>query len=236
MEGINKKVSPYSDDLQKKRVMKNFMTYEYRLPFNYDNVNVVRRYPGGEKHGMEMNAVNSYHPEPERRPSDYIEIIEEEPIVRVEVIGSACNPPGYIQLMAEPIKGFRRDDEPTEIMPVRFRIDNLWGMHLRADQWLVRDIDVPRWDDCPLANEPYQKIPEKLAEQVPVLKGVKAKTDYREFPQTGMSCALFSIPMSHKIKITGGCEIPGWVDDNFPDDVHYSFRLIRVTVCDVVEG
>ena len=29
---------------------------------------------------------------------------------------------------------------------------------------------------------------------------------------------------------SGGSEAPGWTDDNYADDVHYSFRIIRTTV------
>ena len=30
--------------------------------------------------------------------------------------------------------------------------------------------------------------------------------------------------------MTGGSEICAWQEDNYPDDVHYSFRIIRVTI------
>ncbi len=26
-----------------------------------------------------------------------------------------------------------------------------------------------------------------------------------------------------------------WTDDNFPDDAHYSIRMIRITVCEIME-
>ena len=57
---------------------------------------------------------------------------------------------------------------------------------------------------------------------------------YREFPLTGMSCAIFEIPKSCKVTITGGGENPGWSEDNYPDDNHYSFRIIRVTVAETI--
>lgn len=225
----DKKVPPYEEEIMKRIEIGNYRTYEYRLPFNYENVNVVRRSKGGETHGMELNSVNSNLPEKEGKHSDYIEIMEKEPIIKVEVIGSACTPPGYVQLIAEPLDGFRRDDELEDIMPVRFRINNLWGMHLRADQWLVKETDVKSF-----TGKSYEEVPEEVFIRKYGLKGYKMKADFWEFPLTGMSCAIFSIPMSSKIRIMGGCEIPGWTNDNYPDDAHYSFRLIRVTVCDII--
>ena len=229
---VEKNVFPYKDGVQKRIVLGNYRTYEYRVPFNYENVNVVRLYNCGETHGLELNPINSYWPDPNHRPADYIEISEKEPIVRVEVIGSACTPPGYVQLAAEPLPGFFREDELQGVVACRFRINNLWGMHLRVDQWLSK-IEVPR-----SINEEagaYFDLPDKFVESNPALKGCRSKLDYREFPLTGLSCAVFSIPLSGKIRITGGSEVAGWVDDNFPDDAHYSFRIIRVTVCDILE-
>ena len=228
---ITGKVLGYSEEKMKRIEIGNFRTFEYHFPFNYENINVVRGYSCGETHGIESNPINSYWPEPERKPSDYIEIEEASPIVSVEVIGSACTPPRFVMLSAEPVEGFRREDEIPGIMPVRFRIGNLWGMHLRADQWLVKDTEVPRFED---RAEPYKPIPGGFIQKAPEFKGYKMKTDYREVPLSGMSCALFSIPMSRKIKIMAGSEILGWHDDIFPDDAHYSIRMVRVTLCDVL--
>ena len=58
--------------------------------------------------------------------------------------------------------------------------------------------------------------------------------DYRELPLTGMSSALFSIPRSEKVRIMAGSEILGWTNDSYPDDAHYSIKMIRVTVCDIL--
>lgn len=229
---MSKKVPPYEDEIMQRTEMGNFKTYEYKVPFNYENINVVRCSRGTEAHGMELNPINSYSPEEEHRPSDYIEIMEKKPIIKVEVIGSACTSPGYVQLIAEPLEGFRRKDEVDDVMPTRFRINNLWGMHLRADQVLVRDTDVVNF----FTGKGYKEIPQEefIRKYGPDLKGCKMKTDFRELPLTGMSCAIFSIPMSKKVRIMGGCEIPGWTNDNYPDDAHYSFRIIRVTVCDII--
>ncbi len=53
---------------------------------------------------------------------------------------------------------------------------------------------------------------------------------YRNSPITGMSCAIFQIPKSKLVRIKSGSTIPGWEEDNYPDDIHYSIRIIRVTV------
>lgn len=226
------KVLGYSEGRMERIEIGKFRTFEYHLPFNYENVNVVRKYSCGETHGLESNPINSYWPETKRRPSDYIEIEEEQGIVCVEVIGSACTPPGFVMLSADPMDDFRRPDEVADIMPVRFRINNLWGMHLRADQWLVKETDVPR----KTGEGPYEAIPEGFINRMPSFKGYSMKTDYREVPLTGMSAAIFSIPRSKRIKIMAGSEIPGWHDDNYPDDAHYSIRIIRVTVCEIIKG
>lgn len=228
--GTEKRVSPYLDGVQTRRVLKNFVTYEYVVPFNYDNIRVVRRYNCAEPHGMEMNPVNTRYPDPNHEPSDYIEIKEDKPIVGVEVIGSACTPPGYVMLEADALDGFRRHDEPRDIMPVRFRVGNLWGMHLRADQWLVHGQKVKRFGEYP---QGYAELPEGFKNLEPDLFDAEMKTDYHEFPLTGMSSARFSIPASDRIRVTAGSECIGWTDDIFPDDSHYSIRIIRVTVCDI---
>ena len=70
-----------------------------------------------------------------------------------------------------------------ECMPVRMRVDDLWGQHMRFDQALA-----------------------------------------------GMSCAIFEIPPCKWVRIAGGSATPGWKSDNCPDDNHYSFKIIRVSV------
>ena len=59
---------------------------------------------------------------------------------------------------------------------------------------------------------------------------IAGRRHYRENPLVGMSCAIFEIPRSHRVIITGGSEICAWRDDDFPDDVHYSFTIIRTTL------
>jgi hypothetical protein len=223
MENSQKTVPPYRDGPQKRTVFSSIRTYEYLVPFNYENVNVVRAYDQGEKHGMELNPVNSFWPNPAQPPFDFIEIIEKEPVISVEVIGSACTPPGYIQLEFDPCDGFYRSDEEPGCVATRCRINNLWGMHLRVDQWVTKTPNVTRWND---EKPPYNKPPEGL-----LPPGHYAKADFREFPLVGFSCGVFSIPRSKSVRISGGGETPGWCDDNYAVDNHYSFRIIRTTVC-----
>lgn len=218
----DKKIFPYGDGPQKRTEYSGFKMYEYLVPFNYENINVVRNYSCCEKHGMELNPVNSHYPDASQPPFDYIEIAEVEPIIRVEVIGSACTPPGYIQLMFEPCEGFYRDDEHKGIVAPRMRIDNLWGMHLRWDQWASRTPGATRILD----GSAYEPLP---AGHFAPFEHPKA--DSSEFPLVGFSCGVFSIPRSKSIRISGGSVTPGWVGDTFCSDKHYSFRIIRTTVC-----
>ena len=122
------------DPVREKREL-TLRTYEYEFPFNYPNVDVDRVWIGGERHGMELFPIKTTDGSTAstQTPSDWIVIHEDEPMVRVAVMGSACTPPGAILLEADPLPGFRHDGETEHALPVRFRIDNLWGMHLRAD-------------------------------------------------------------------------------------------------------
>ena len=216
---------------EKQRVKKRLITeeYEYELPFNYPNVEVKRHYyEGSEFHGIEMNVINSPNgiPDYSSLPADYIVVEESEPIIRVAVIGSACTPPGYVQIECEPIEGWRRPEEIESVMPVRMRINGLWGMHLRYDQWFANDNEV----HGAKKDNPYEKMPDAFKQMYKGLADGCLKTHYREFPMTGMSCAIFETPPSKKIIVMGGGEAPGWLSDSFPDDIHYSFRIIRTTV------
>ena len=152
---------------------------------------------------------------------DRIIIEEERPIVRVAVIGSACTPPGYVMIEAEPCEEFyRRGDFVRCTAPLRFRQGNLWGMHLRADQWGTRVH----------ADFGYEDIPAGMIKRYPGIEAVHVKAHYCEFPFTGMSCAVFEIPQSRKVTIYAGGERPIWASDNAPGDDHYSIRTIRTTV------
>ena len=202
--------------------------YEYEFPFHYANVTVHRRfYRGTEFHGVEMNVVNSpngiegYSP----MAADSIVVEETHPIVRIAVIGSACTPPGYVQIECEVLPEWRQPYELEGVMPIRMRATDLWGGHLRVDQWYSKDEQPHDFN-----GEPYDPLPEATKERYAFLNEGSQKAHYREFPLTGMSCAIFETPPSRKITVMGGSQPPGWPTDNYPDDQHYSFRTLRTTV------
>jgi hypothetical protein len=94
---------------------------EYWAPFNYPNfcVELGRTDPplGAEfnNDGVELDVP----------PYGALTFTEDEPIVGVDVIGSACAPPGYVQIFAEPLEWkFPRTG-------VKMKVDGLWGEHLR---------------------------------------------------------------------------------------------------------
>jgi len=96
---------------------------EYWAPFNYPNFCVelgrIDPYVGAEfnEDGVELD-------EP---PYGAITFVEDDPIVGVEVIGSACVPPGFVELFAEPLEWkFPRTG-------IKMKVDNLWGDHIRAE-------------------------------------------------------------------------------------------------------
>jgi hypothetical protein len=96
---------------------------EYWAPFNYPNFCVelgrLDPYVGAEfnEDGVELDEA----------PYGAITFTEDDPIVGVEVIGSACVPPGFVQLFAEPLEWkFPRTG-------IKMKVDNLWGDHIRGD-------------------------------------------------------------------------------------------------------
>lgn len=202
-------------------------TYEYHMPFNYPNIAVDLRYLRGQEfHGVEMNPVNAIGAEMNHHPADTITIVEDDPIVRVAVIGSACTPPGFVTLEAEPIPEFYKPVDVSQTAALRFREDNLWGMHQRSDNWLaVAEAPIKDFE-----GRVYDEIPQARKELKPNLGKYRMKTHYRENPLVGMSCAIFEIPKSRKIIISGGSDVITWTTDNYPTDNHYSFRTIRVTL------
>ena len=97
---------------------------------------------------------------------------------------------------------------------------NLWGTHLRADQWM----------DADGRDFGYEKIPQNLIKIYPGMARASVKGHYQAYPLAGMSCAIFEIPKSQKVIIMGGSETTGWLTDNAGFDNQYSFRTIRTTV------
>jgi len=62
-------------------------------------------------------------------PYGSITFVEEDPIVQVTVIGSACVPPGFVLLFGEPVEWkYPRSG-------VKMRVDGLWGEHMRIEPW-----------------------------------------------------------------------------------------------------
>ena len=194
-ETSERRVEGYPDDPVRERNELTLKTFEYKVPFNYLNVDVDREWVGGEPHGMELFPLKTLPSTSGKikAPGDAIVINEDDPIVRVEVVGSACTPPGSVMLEAATIDGESHSGENKDALPVRFRIDNLWGMHLRFDL---------------------------LAQG----------GTFEALPISGMSCAIFAIPPSNSVRIMSAGTIPTWSTDNYPDDAHYSVRLIRTTV------
>jgi len=175
-----------------------------------------------------MNPVNTINMDEKHHPPDTITIEENDAIVRVVVIGSACVPPGFVQLEAEPLEGFYKPVDVANVSAVRYRVSNLWGVHLRCDHWIATGDGEIRDEK----GRSYDPIPQARITEVWKGQGRdnRLKAHYRENPLVGMSSATFEIPKSRKVIISGGCEICAWTDDNYPDDIHYSFRTIRVTV------
>lgn len=111
-----------SGESQEKTILKT-KTYEYWAPFSYPNITVEL---GRENSGAEYNPDGV---ELDIPPHGAITITEEEPIVSVTVIGSACVPPGYVMLSAEPC---------TWKYPrtgIKMKVENLWGMHNTIRIW-----------------------------------------------------------------------------------------------------
>jgi hypothetical protein len=138
------------------------VVHQYWAPFNYPNIKVelgrTDPYVGAEFNcdGAELDIP----------PRGAITIVEEEPIVGVTVIGSACVPPGFVFLQAEPLEWkFPRTG-------VKMKIDNLWGQHIRWDQWL-RGTDEG-WRDAGLSCADFH-IPESA--KVTIMAGSQMDVD-----------------------------------------------------------
>jgi hypothetical protein len=210
-------------------------TFEYDMPFKYANIRVVRWFtPGREGHGVELGVINAEPQAGLRDPlpheADHIVIEETDPIIRVAVLGSACTPPGYVQLECDPVPEFRNNWESASALPVRFRAENLWGMHLRVDALLANAAVEPKIG--PPQGAHYEAMPEAIRTLYPSTRENPwhVKSHYAENPLAGMSCAVFEIPPSRRVRVSGGSLSTGWTGDNFPTDNHYSFRTIRTTV------
>lgn len=180
------------------RELKGIKVYEYWAPFQeYPNIELILEKETGNppsiwgekgKWSCELSPF-----------SGSITITEEEPIIGVTVFGSACTPPGYVCLEAYPL-----NPEPLRGLPIRMRVDNLWGTHIR-------------WDLAKAGVHVSSEIKEGQ-------EGSRAT-----LPMAGYSSAHFDLPVCKKVVIMGGCQIPP-ASDRHPYDAHYLFHLVRITV------
>jgi hypothetical protein len=124
--------------------------YQYDAPFFYDNFRVELGRPWEnatnqatedlpeEQWGIVSDDLrpgyvgaefNSDGVELDVPPYGSITFVEEDPIVEVIVVGSACVPPGYVMLFGEPVEWkYPRSG-------VKMRVDGLWGEHMRIEPW-----------------------------------------------------------------------------------------------------
>jgi len=130
------------------------VVYQYWAPFNYLNIKV--ELGRGEPDGLATKPYTGAEFNPDGVELDFppygaITVVEGEPIVAVTVIGSACVPPGYILLQAEPLVWkYPRTG-------VKMRVDDLWGQHLRAEPW-DKGMDES-WRDAGLSSAHFE-LPE----------------------------------------------------------------------------
>ena len=127
------------------------VTYEYYAPFNYPNfcVELGRLDPPGPEYNMDGVELDI-------PPYGAITFVEDEPIVAVDVIGSACIPPGFVLLIGEPLEWkYART-------AVKMRVENLWGIHIFGKIWATGSTDEG-WREAGLscarfATPPCKKI------------------------------------------------------------------------------
>ncbi len=99
-------------------------------------------------------------------PKGAITIVEKEPIVGVTVIGSACVPPGFVLLQAEPLEWkYPRTG-------VKMKIDNLWGQHIRFQPWKQEQDEG--WRDAGLSCADFH-LPE--SSKVTIMGGSQLDVD-----------------------------------------------------------
>mgnify|MGYP001086816172 CR=1 FL=1 len=137
--------------------------HQYWAPFNYPNARVEL---GRTELGAEFNPDGVELDVP---PWGAITIEEEKPIIAVTVIGSACAPPGYVMLHAEPLEWkYPRTG-------VRLMVDNLWGEHINAYPWFQGVTE--QWREAGLSSAHFE-IPE--SRKVTIMGGSQAVVGGRE--------------------------------------------------------
>jgi hypothetical protein len=139
-----------SEGVRQERKAFDVVRYQYDAPFFYDNFRVELGRPWEnatnqavedlpeEKWGIVSDDLQpgyvgaEFNPdgvELDVPPYGSITFVEEDPIVEVIVIGSACVPPGYVMLFGEPVEWkYPRSG-------VKMRVDGLWGEHMRIEPW-----------------------------------------------------------------------------------------------------
>ena len=119
--------------------------HQYWAPFNYPNILVEL---GRTELGAEFNPDGV---ELDIPPYGAITIEEEKPIIAVTVIGSACAPPGYVILHAEPLEWkYPRTG-------IKMMVDDLWGEHINAYPWFKGVTEA--WREAGLSSAHFD-IPE----------------------------------------------------------------------------
>ena len=136
--------------IPQKRKSYQMVRYQYDAPFFYENFRVELGRPWEnatnqskedlteEKWGVMSEDLRDGYVGAEFNPDGVeldvppygaITFVEDDPIVEIVVIGSACAPPGYVLLFGEPVEWkYPRTG-------VKMRADNLWGEHIRVDPW-----------------------------------------------------------------------------------------------------
>jgi len=137
--------------------------HQYWAPFNYPNARVEL---GRTELGAEFNPDGV---ELDIPPYGAITIEEDKPIIAVSVIGSACTPPGYVMLHAEPLEWkYPRTG-------VRYMVENLWGEHINAYPWFSGVTE--QWREAGLSSAHFD-IPE--SRKITIMGGSQTVVGGRE--------------------------------------------------------
>ncbi len=145
-----RKMADAANKVPQQRRAFQIVHYQYDAPFLYDNFRVELGRPWENatnrlrpdqpeeqwgimteqlKSGYVGAEVNQDGVELDVPPHGAITFVEDEPIVEVTVIGSACVQPGYVLLYGEPVVwDYCRSG-------VKMRAEALWGEHLRWHAW-----------------------------------------------------------------------------------------------------
>lgn len=144
------KMADMKNKVPQKRTAFEIVHYQYDAPFLYDNFRLELGRPWENatnrltddlpeeqwaimaeqlKSGYIGAEVNSDGVELDVPPHGAVTFVEDDPIVEVTVIGSACAQPGYVLLYGEPVQwDYCRSG-------VKMRAEGLWGEHLRWNVW-----------------------------------------------------------------------------------------------------